>query len=345
MWRYIFWKVITSMITMVIITILFYLLYVGIKGNPFANQRITFQTPAAYNAKLNEFNINSPIIVRFWYWLVSVFKGEWGDVYIVAGNKTIPELLFEPLTTSMLVMIPSFFIGMVFGLILGFIAGYNKGKWPDVVINGFVTLFIAVPAFVLAAFALIIGPILGLPVVFQSGKGTSILIQSLIMPIIVMTVLSLASWTYLTRIEVSKILASDYILAAKTRGFSQMTIFRKYVFRNSMYPYAGSLATSFMVVFGSSLIVEKFFNVDGVSTLLLQASKSGEINILMFNMVFFLFLGLFTQVIADIAQFTINPIVRSSFSSKSSPIKKLSIAIKRNKNRKKISISNQVGDK
>ncbi|MCK5867623.1 MAG: ABC transporter permease, partial [Mycoplasmataceae bacterium] len=209
---------------------------------------------------------------------------------------------------------------------LGFLAGYNRGKLLDKVILGFVTIFIAVPSFVLAAFALVLGPALGMPVIFQDSGSTSLMIRSLIMPIIVMTLVSLAGWSQLTRNFVSEILMSDYILAARTKGFSEFTIFRKYVLRNAMYPYAGSIATSFMVIFGSSLIVEKFFNVPGTATLLLNASKNGEINVMMFNLLFFSSIGIFAQMIADIAQFMINPIVRSNFSSKIDPVTKLKYA-------------------
>ena len=334
MWRYIFWKFWTSLIALVVISLLFFFLYVGIKGNPFTGSQATMP-PKDYQIKLDVNGINDALIVRFWHWLTGIMHGNWGQVYDkTLGNKTIPHLLFAPLKNSMMVMIPSFFIGMFLGLFLGFVAGYNRGKVLDVFINGFVTIFIAIPSFILAAFALIIGPLMGLPIVFQNKFGTSILIRSLIMPIIVMTLVSLASWTYLTRIEVSSILSSDYIVAARTRGFSWGTIFWKYVFKNAMYPFAGSLATTFMVVFGSSLVVEKFFNVDGTATLLLAASKKSEVNILMFNLVFFLFIGLFAQAISDVAQFTINPIVRSSFSTKSSPLGRIKYAYIRNKNAK-----------
>ena len=110
----------------------------------------------------------------------------------MSGPDNIPDQFFKPLSKSMLVMIPSFFFGMLLGLGLGFLAGYNRGKLLDKVILGFVTIFIAVPSFVLAAFALVLGPALGMPVIFQDSGSTSLMVRSLIMPIIVMTLVSLA---------------------------------------------------------------------------------------------------------------------------------------------------------
>ena len=328
MWKYIFWKAITTFISIFIIAALFYFLFVGFNGNPFKSELATMK-PKDYQNKLNLYGINDSVWVRFGEWIKGIFNGEWGPIYNLSGPNDIPKQFFEPLSKSMLVMIPSFIAGMIIGLGLGFWAGYKRGKLTDKIILGFVTIFIAVPSFVLAAFALIIGPMIGLPVIFQDSGSTSLLVRSLIMPIIVMTMVSLAGWSQLTRNFVGEILTSDYILAARTKGFSEWTIFRKYVLRNAMYPYAGSIATSFMVIFGSSLIIEKFFNVPGTATLLLNASKNGEVNVMMFNLLFFSSIGIFAQMIADIAQFMINPIVRANFSSKIDPITKIKYAYKR----------------
>ena len=328
MWKYIFWKAITSLISIFIIAVMFYFLFVGFNGNPFESQAATMK-PKDYQAKLILYGISDGVWVRFWDWITGIFNGTWGPIYNLSGPNDIPRQFFEPLSKSMLVMIPSFFFGMFAGLGFGFWAGYKRGKLTDKLILGFVTVFIAVPSFVLAAFALVIGPMMGLPVIFQDSGSTALLVRSLIMPIVVMALVSLAGWTQLTRNFVSEILTSDYILAARTKGFSERTIFRKYVLRNALYPYAGSIATSFTVIFGSSLIVEKFFNVPGTATLLLNASKNGEVNVMMFNLLFFSSIGIFSQMIADVAQFMINPIVRANFSSKIDPITKLKYAHKR----------------
>ena len=101
-----------------------------------------------------------------------------------------------------------------------------------------------------------------------------------------------------------------------------------------MYPYIGKLVTSFMVVFSSSMVIERFWNVPGTSKILVEASQKSEINVLMFNLIFFSSIGLFTQIFVDIAQFTINPIVRSNFSSKTSFITKMQASRKRRIERK-----------
>ncbi|NQZ65746.1 MAG: ABC transporter permease [Mycoplasmatales bacterium] len=332
MYKYIIQKFWATLITFILSIVIFYLMFVIYKGDPFKGN----VDPREYEEKMRIFGINKPAIVRFGEYISGLFHGEFGYIYNLSTSyRTIPELMFEPLKRSAMVSVPSYFIGMIFGLFIGFYAGYKRGKIADYIINVFVTLFTAIPLFIFAIFMIIIGPSLNLPITFRDSNiqsnSTSDMWFSVVAPIIVISLASLASWTFILRNEVGSILASDYILSARTRGLSEWTIFKRYVFRNSMYPYIGSIITSFMIIFSSSLVIEKFFNVPGVSSTLVYSAQNGEINILMFNLIFFSSISLFTQVFVDIAQFSINPLVKANFNSKKSFITKIISFTKRKK--------------
>lgn len=340
MWKYLVWKITLSIISIFIITAIFYFAYTSIHPRPFSGAGGLKESDILkkeVSAGIRHGSITAPgelltVFERYAKWISGVFVGNFGIIFDASDSKTIPQSYFPLFKTSMYVSIPSFFLGMFIGLGLGTWAGYKRGKLTDQIINAFVIIFIAMPTFVLGALALLIGPRVNLPTVFESSVGTPYMIKSLILPICVATLLSLASWMKIMRMEVGNILVSDYILAARTKGYSEWFIFKRYVLRNALYPFIGAIATSFMAVFGSSIIIERFFNVGGISTLLMESMGSGEVNIVMFNMSFMLVLGVFTQVISDLALFTINPVVRASFSSKTSPIAKIKFAMMRKRN-------------
>lgn len=319
MWNYLFKKTILSFIFLVLMLFVVFLLQTEFKGDPFGQSDID---PATHLAKLegagllgSNGHIKEPI-VRLGDWITGFFNGDWGRIYVMASDyDTIPKTIFAPLRTSMLVAIPSFVLGTVFGMALGFFAGYKRGTWIDTFINFFISIFIAVPVFVIAAIAIVIGPKVGLPTLFENAIGTTYMVKTIVLPILVVTLMSLSGWTFQLRAEVGTILASDYILSARTKGYNEWFIFRRYVLRNAMYPFAGGLATAFMAAFSSSIIVEKFFNIPGSTTLLIAAAKQGEVNVTMANSLIFGFIGLGTQLIAEVAQFSVNPLVKSSFTT------------------------------
>ncbi len=75
----------------------------------------------------------------------------------------------------------------------------------------------------LAAFALSLSEKLGLPSAFirPEDGGYKEMIKSVIMPILVMTLASLAALTYYTRNEVVTILQSNQITIARSKGLDE----------------------------------------------------------------------------------------------------------------------------
>ncbi len=105
---------------------------------------------------------------------------------------TVPGAILTPLRTSMLVAIPSYILGTIFGIALGLISGYKRGRPTDYIITWFVSIFISVPSFVIAAFVIVVGPSLNLPTSFENAIGTNYMVKTLILPILVITLLSLS---------------------------------------------------------------------------------------------------------------------------------------------------------
>ena len=344
MFNYSMKRIAMGILTLIIVSVIVYFLVVSIKGNPIDKSQVGFGKGAdkRYEARLEYYGINKPSYVRFWLYVKGIFHGSWGDVYSSnAIYKTVPEFIFKPIKYTMMVMVPAYIFGMVIGIFVGFVAGYKRGTTTDTIIVTFAVIFIAVPSFLIASYALLLAPKMHLPSIFQDnriiGVTTGQMIKSLIIPIFVITLTSIAGWTYYIRNEVSSILKSDHVTAVRSRGFSGPEIFRKYVFRNAIYPIAGSMASSFMVIFSSSLIIERVFNIPGTSQQLTYAVKNGEINILMFQVIFFGAINIFLEIFADIVRFLVDPRIRTSFKASITPYKYMQLKHTRYTNdRKKV---------
>ena len=313
--------------TLIIVSMIVFFLVVSIKGNPIDSAQFTGGKDGArlYQEKLAFYGIDKPVYIRFFRYIKGIFHGFWGDIYTSTMYKTVPEYIFKPIKYTMMVMVPAYILGMLIGIFIGFVAGYKRGTTIDTIIVTFAVIFIAVPSFLVATYALMLAPKMNLPSIFHNSKiigiTTSDMIKSLIIPIFVVTLTSIAGWTYYIRNEVSSILKSDHVTAVRSRGFSGNEIFRKYVFRNAIYPIAGSMATSFMVIFSSSLVIERVFNIPGTSQQLTYAVQNGEINILMFQVIFFGAINIFLEIFADIVRFLVDPRIRTSFKASITPYK------------------------
>lgn len=291
---------------------------------------------------------NDPVIVRYGHWLKDFFTFDFGKIYANNNGYTyIPNLFFEPLKWTLLITVPAYVIALIFGTFLGVIAGYNRGKWIDTTINIFVVIFIGLPSFVIAPIVLLIANSSNGLIIsqfqFPDIQGWGMTIKSIILPIITVTLGSLAGYTILVRNQIVTILTSNHILIAKSKGLTQWEIFWKHVFRNILIPLISYMIPAFIVLLSGNVVIEQFFSVPGTSNVIMQAFPNGEINVVMFSIFFFAALSMIGQIILDISYIFIDPKIKYFENSKVSFIKHIINWNKRNKSNKENTVVVQKG--
>ncbi len=316
MLNYIFKRLILGIISLLALVVIVWFLIYARKEYPI---NITqFENEDLFNQKWKEYGFDNPALERFWDYVKGIFtKFNFGPIYTKSDADSIPELFFKPLRDTAIITSTSFIISAILGITLGYIAGYNSGKFLDNLISFIVVMFMAIPGFVLCSIILILGPHIGLQTSFLESSifGLNNYLKSIIAPILVLTITSLSGFTYYTRNEIKSILNSDYILNARSKGLTSWIIFKRYVVRNSAIPLIGLLIPGFIVLLGSSLIIEIFFNVPGTSSVIVAALRENETNVIMFNVLFFGFIATITRIIVDVMYVVVDPRIRYSTAS------------------------------
>ncbi|AWX42587.1 oligopeptide ABC transporter permease [Metamycoplasma cloacale] len=265
-----------------------------------------------------------PIIVRYFKYIGGLFAGDYGQIIKPTSNPnpvvytSIPILFFKPLKYSIMITLPSFVISSILGITLGVVAGYNRGKWIDSSINIFVVVFIALPSFIIAPIVITLFVKVGLPPKVFTIEEQSIteVMKSMVPPILVITLGSLAGFTTYTRNQIVTVLTSNYVLIAKTKGLSRTSIFFKYILRNISIPIFTMLIYSFMGLLTGSIIIEKFWNIQGTSMVITYAFPNGEIYIEMFSIIFFTALSLILEIFVDVCYAILDPKITFGTTSK-----------------------------
>ncbi len=308
MLRYIFKRIILAILTLIILVTLVYFLIASFAKNPFAGG-----DPDNVINQVKIHGLDKPVIIRFGKYIQDVFNGSFGEIYVPKGgeSRNIPLFFFLPLRYTLLITIPAVIFSLILGIGLGVIAGYKRGTWVEGLINIFVMFFVGLPSFVLAPIAIMIainsnGFILPS---FQRPEdvGWLITLKSLFLPILIVTLVSLAAYTILTRNQMVSILTSNQVLIAKSKGLSSVDIFFKYILRNISIPILSFIFPSFLALLAGNIVIEQFFNVPGSSSVIIQAFPSGEINVVMFSIIFYTSLSLISQIILDITYLFIDP--------------------------------------
>ncbi len=327
MLKFFFKRLFLDTLALIALGVLVYFLLVAVRGNPF--NPLLFKTTDAYNTTLVNSGIAKwadngdhtkgvimfSIAHRFFEYIDGIFHGSFGIVFQpgqMQGYTTAPPVFLKPLKYTSMVTVPAWFFSSLFGIILGVVSAYKRGTWVDNTITFFIILFFGIPTFIIAPVLILIGPSLGIPVTFIDAFRDpvfpiSLMIKSLILPILTLTLAGMSLIMYFTRNEVVSILNSDYILIARSKGLSEWAILRRYVARNASLPVLTILVPSFIAIFGGSFVIELFFDIPGTSSTIINAIKNGEINVVMFSTMFLSVLGTYATIVVDMLYVSLDP--------------------------------------
>lgn len=292
--------------------------------------------PASWANRYDEFenvwlNYRLSPFTRFGYWLSDIFTNKQNpfgepfneNIFQQTQTSSISELFFKYLKLSIIVTLPAFFISAIMGIVLGTVAGYKRGTIFDAGINIFSLFFIALPSFIIAPILISIllrvniTPNFINPYSAQSSQvyTKSQIFLSWIPPILIVVLGSLSGYITYTRNQVITVLTSNYVLIARSKGLKQSEIFFKYVLRNISIPLAAILIPSYIGLLTGGIVIERYWNIPGTSEIIAQSFPQGEINIIMFNTVFFTFLGVMTTIVVDISYTILDPRIKYSSQS------------------------------
>ena len=270
-------KFLTLIITLFIVSLLAFLAFQVIPGDPTTKMLGTEATEEAKAALRAQLGLDGPVIARYFNWLFAFLKGDMGTSY--SYQMPVSQMLADKLPITFLLSIMSFALTVVVSIPLGILAGSAKSKTADVAISTANQVVMSIPAFFIGIFATyLFGNILHW---FSTGEFVSYkeswsgCLGYLVLPAVSIAIPRIAMTVRMLRSSIISELQKDYVRTARSRGAGRGTILIRHVLKNALIPVITFLAVSAAEIMTGSIIIEQVFAIPGVSRLLL-ASISGR---------------------------------------------------------------------
>lgn len=264
-----------------------------------------------------QWGVNKPITEQFFHWISSLLSGDFGVSRLY--RAPVIDVVMRAFTNSLILMMTSWVLSGLIGYALGVIAAFRSGKVLDKIIKTYCYILASIPSNVVGLiFLVVFGVLLKLfPIGLSSPIGilsTEVtLAQRLhhfVLPCITLSLLGIANVAMHTREETKKVLDSEYVLFAKTRGENNWEIFTNHCIRNTIIPILMLQFSYFSELFGGSALAEIVFAYHGLGSVMTQAGLKGDLPLLLGTILIsslFVFFGNFT---ADILAQVVDPRVR-----------------------------------
>jgi ABC-type dipeptide/oligopeptide/nickel transport system permease component len=280
-----------------------------IPGDPAKIQLGVHATPAAVEQLHHQWGLDKSLPRQFWLYLGNIVTLNFGES--TAFNSNVAELVGSRVGPTAVVLIFGTLISLLLGVPLAIWAALRQGGWIDNAIRVVTTFTFAMPPFWLGLMlSLLIGYQLGWFPVSGYETGISGILRTCTLPALTVAGGLLVIVVRNLRANLVTVLHSEYIEAARARGYSELRVVSKHAMRNSIVGLITILASLFGFVIGLLVLVENVFRIPGAGTLLVQAVSKRDYQLVQ-TLVFLS--GAFVVVIgflADLAYAWLDPRIR-----------------------------------
>jgi microcin C transport system permease protein len=126
-----------------------------------------------------------------------------------------------------------------------------------------------------------------------------------------MVVGSFAVITIMTKNSVLEEIRKQYVLTARAKGLAEREVMWRHVFRNSLIPIMTGFPAAFVgAFFGSSLLIETLFSLDGLGLLSYESVIRRDYPVVFGTLFMFTIIGLLTTLLRDLSYLWVDPRVR-----------------------------------
>ncbi len=306
MTRYVLKRILYMLLTLLIVATVTFFMMRSIPGDPLGGmaRELPEQTKANYYAK---YGLDKPLVEQYLIYIKNMLQGDLGESLLYPG-RSVSATISATSPVSGLVGGIALVIGLLIGVCLGIIAALKKNQWPDYVVMVIAIMGITIPVFVLVSlmqyfFSIKLG---WLP---SSGWGQP---KHLIMPVIVLSFSTIATYARYIKSSMLDVLDQDYILTARSKGLSEGQIVRRHVLRNSLLPAVTILSGRIVGIFTGAFIVEKMFTIPGIGFYYISSINNNDYTMTMGTTVFYAALFVVMQLVVDFVYMLVDPRIRIS---------------------------------
>lgn len=271
-----------------------------------------------------KYHFDKPVLVQYGHWLWRMVHFDLG--YSFSREANVASVIAERLFNTLLISVASVFFTWLIAIPLGIYAAVKQYSWGDRIMS-FISYFgMSLPSFFLALLLMFLVhtgrqiPIISvIPIEgmisadYESmsawGKFADRVLH-MILPVIILTISSLAGLQRISRGNMLEELRKQYITTARAKGLPENRIIYSHALRNAINPLITLFGFEFSSLLSGAALLEIIINWPGLGSLLLAAVRAQDTFLVMGSMLMGGVMLILGNLIADILLVVADPRVR-----------------------------------
>lgn len=314
MGKFIARRVMTSIPTILLVTMLAFSIILLLPGDPalaILGEELA-RDKVLYQVLREELGLNRPIPVQYWDWFTKAARGNFG---ISVRNR---QPIVEALAQKMPITIELGVLGMLVAICIAFPVGIISAVRPRSSFDTIGTLIavggVATPSF---WFGIMLIYLLAVWLRWLPPSGyvdpftdLGANLKLMVMPAFTLGTHSAAAIMRQVRSSLIEVLQQEYIVTARSKGLRERTVVTAHALKNAMIPVVTILGLHVGHMFGGAVIIETIFSLPGAGRLLVDSIFFRDFPVVQ-AVVLVMALGVvMCNLLADVAYAYLDPRIR-----------------------------------
>lgn len=307
---FIFKRLLQAIPVLFVVSLATFVMIRSAPGGPFDSDR---NVPPEIIKKLNErYHLNDPLWKQYVDYMGNVLQGDFGPSFKYPSH-TVNDLIAAGFPATFELATYAIVFALIVGLLAGVFAAQKRNTAQDYLSMSAAMIGICLPSFVLGPILLLVfGIWLGwLPV---AGWGE--ISGDKILPSITLGAVYAAYIARIARGGMLEVLSQDYIRTARAKGLSEGRIMLVHAMRGGVTPVVSFLGPAIAGLLAGSFVVESIFQIPGLGRFYVTAAFNRDYTMIMGCTIFFAFLIVIFNLLADVLLVWLNPKLRHEVSGR-----------------------------
>jgi peptide/nickel transport system permease protein len=294
-----------------------------------------------YERLKRQLGLDKPIYVQYIYWLagntwtktdlngdgvaetpgtrLGILRGDFGISLV--DRVPVMQVIGERIPNTLILMLSGELIVILGALVVGVYSALKQYSTLDHVLTALSFIGYSMPIFFIALISMFVFSVLfknwGLPYLPtvgmfdpQTGKTFWQVIYHMVLPVISMSVVSLASYSRYIRSTMLDVLNQDYIRTARSKGLPRREVIFVHALKNASLPIATIVGLDLPFLLGGAVVTERIFAWPGMGRLFLDHVNRADTPVVMGSLMLVAVAVIVFQIITDVVYAWLDPRIR-----------------------------------
>lgn len=231
-------------------------------------------------------------------------------------NRPVLDILSDKFPNTFRLALAAIVIEAIIGIGAGIISAVKRYSFLDVLVTLSTSILVSMPVFWLGMLMQVLFGIKfkewGLPYLPISGMQSAVFPEwvHLILPAITLASVSTAYAARIMRSQMLEVMGQDYIRTAEAKGLTRGAVIRKHALKNALIPVVTFIGLDLGAMMSGAILTETVFNWPGVGLEIYLAINTRDWPIVMGGVLVIVVLVMFVNLVVDLSYAFLDPRIR-----------------------------------